>query len=124
ISPITQQQYISAFQGVLDLALKKRLIPANPAEGLKPMKRDTVAAGDKRKPFTTEQLHAFFHGKFYSECAKHPLPFAHDKSGWRVLVAVMCLYFWKGAKDAVQRVGFDLHETRHGKRRLGVDAQN
>jgi hypothetical protein len=78
LSPVTQQQYLAALRDVLDLAAKKRLIPVNPAEGLKPIKRDTVAAGEKRRPFTLEQINQFFQSKFYSECAKHPLPSAHD----------------------------------------------
>ena len=78
LSPVTQQQYLAALRDVLDLAAKKRLIPVNPAEGLKPVKRDTVAAGAKRLPFTLEQIKKFFHSKYYSECAKHSLPFAYE----------------------------------------------
>ena len=42
-SPVTQQQYLSAVRDVHDPAAKKRLIPVNPAEGLKPIKRDQSA---------------------------------------------------------------------------------
>jgi hypothetical protein len=83
LSPVTQQQYLAALRDVLVLAVKKRLIPVNAAAGLKPIKRDTVAANEKRRPFALDQINQFFQSKFYSECAKHPLPFAHDKSGWR-----------------------------------------
>lgn len=122
LSPITQQQYIAAFQGVLDLALKKRLIPANPAEGLRPMKRDTVAAGDKRKPFSIEQLKSFFHGNFYSECAKHPLPFAHDKSSWRFWLPLICLYMGMRPNEAAQMLVSDLKQTPAGTSFLDITA--
>jgi len=47
LSSVTQQQYLTALRDVLDLAAKKRLIPVNPADGLKPIKRDAVSAGEK-----------------------------------------------------------------------------
>ena len=97
--PVTQQQYLAALRDVLDLAAKKRLIPVNPAEGLKPVKRDTVAASEKRRPFTLEQIKQFFHSKYYSECAKHSQPFAHDKSGWRFWLPLICLF----TGDATER---------------------
>jgi hypothetical protein len=83
LSPVTQQQYLAALRDALVLAVKRRLIPVNAAAGPKPIKRDTVAANEKRRPFALDQINQFFQSKFYSECAKHPLPFAHDKSGWR-----------------------------------------
>src|SRR5262249_58298327 len=67
LSPVTQQQSLAALRDVLDLAAKKRLIPANPAEGLKPIKRDNVSASEKRRPFTLEQIKQFFESEFYSE---------------------------------------------------------
>jgi hypothetical protein len=83
LASVTQERYLAALQDILDLAAKKRLITVNPAEGLTPIKRDAVAASDKRKPFTLEQIADFFKSGFYAECAKHPPAFAHDKTGWR-----------------------------------------
>jgi integrase len=122
LSPVTQQQYLAAFRDVLDLALKKRLIPANPAEGLKPVKRDSVAAAEKRKPFTTEQLKSFFHSKFYSECAKHPLPFAHDKTGWRFWLPLICLFMGMRPNEAAQMLVSDLKQTSNGIWYLDITA--
>src|SRR5262249_61118450 len=65
LSPVTQQQYLAALRDVLDLALKKRLIPVNAAEGLKPIKRDTMTAGDKRQPFTIDQINQYFQRNLY-----------------------------------------------------------
>src|ERR1700730_18027973 len=42
LSPVTQTQYLSTLRDILDLAAKKRLIAVNPAEGMRPLKRDTV----------------------------------------------------------------------------------
>jgi hypothetical protein len=75
LAPVTQERYLAALQDILDLVAKKRLINVNPAEGLRPIKRDAVAASDKRKPFTLEQIAQFFKGDFYAECAKHTPPF-------------------------------------------------
>jgi hypothetical protein len=52
LSPVTQDVYLGTLRDLLDLAAKKRLIAVNPAVGLKPLKRDTVAAAAKREPFT------------------------------------------------------------------------
>jgi hypothetical protein len=122
LSPVTQQQYLAALRDVLDLAVKKRLTPVNPAEGLKPVKRDTVAAGEKRKPFTLEQIKQFFHSKFYSECAKHPLPFAHDKSGWRFWLPFVCLFTGIRPNEAAQMHSNDLKRTSQGTWYLDIVA--
>jgi len=114
LSPVTQQQYLAALRDVLDLAVKKRLVPVNPAEGLKPVKRDTVAASEKRKPFTLDQIKQFFQCKFYSECAKHPLPFAHDKSGWRFWLPLICLFTGMRPNEAAQMHLNDLKCTPQG----------
>jgi integrase len=122
LSPVTQQQYLTALRDLLDLAVKKRLTPANPAEGLKPIKRDTVAASEKRRPFTLEQIKQFFHSKFYSECAKHPLPFAHDKSGWRFWLPLICLFTGMRPNEAAQMHVDDLKSTSQGTWYLDIVA--
>jgi integrase len=122
LSPVTQQQYLAALRDVLDLAVKKRLTPVNPAEGLKPIKRDTVTAGEKRRPFTLEQIRQFFQSKFYSDCAKHPLPFAHDKSGWRFWLALICLFMGMRPNEAAQMHLDDLKCTKQGTWYLDIVA--
>ncbi|MFZ3252159.1 MAG: site-specific integrase [Pseudolabrys sp.] len=122
LSPVTQQQYLAALRDVLDLAAKKRLIPINPAEGLKPIKRDTIAAGEKRRPFTLEQIKQFFHSKYYSECAKHSQPFAHDKSGWRFWLPLICLFTGMRPNEAAQMHLDDLKCTGQGTWYLDIVA--
>jgi hypothetical protein len=113
LSPVTQQQYLAALREVLDLAAKKRLISVNPAEGLRPIKRDTIPAGEKRRPFTLEQIKQFFASKFYADCAQHPVPFAHDKSGWRFWLPLICLFMGMRPNEAAQMLTHDLRCTDH-----------
>ena len=110
----TQHQYLGALRDVLDLALRKRLITVNPAEGMRPLKRDAVAAGDKRRPFTLEQIASFFKNEFYCECAKHPLPFAHDKSGWRFWLPPISLFMSMRPNEAAQMRVADVKQTPDG----------
>jgi len=114
LSPVTQQQYLSALRDVLDLAAKKRLIAVNPAEGLKPIKRDTVSASEKRRPFTLKQIAEFFKSDYYAECAKHKPPFAHDTSGWRFWMPLICLFTGMRPNEAAQMHVQDLKRTAHG----------
>jgi integrase len=98
---------------ILDLAAKKRLITVNPAEGLKPLKRDAVAAGDKRKSFTLQQTADFFKSDFYAECAKHPPAFAHDKQGWRFWLPLLCLFTGARPNEVAQLHVTDLKRTKN-----------
>jgi integrase len=122
LSPVTQQQYLAGLRDALELAVKKRLIPVNPAEGLKPIKRDTVTAGEKRRPFTLEQIKLFFQSKFYLDCAKHPVPFAHDKSGWRFWLPLICLFMGMRPNEVAQMHLDDLKHTKQGTWYLDVVA--
>jgi integrase len=114
LSPVTQAQYLAALRDVLDLAAKKRLISANPAEGLRPLKRDTVPDAEKRLPFILEQIIQFFHSKFYLECAKHPVPYANDKSGWRFWLPLICLFMGMRPNEAAQMHVQDVKRTDKG----------
>jgi integrase len=97
LAPATQGRYLATLKAILDLAAKKRLIAVNPAAGLSPLKRDDVAAADKRDPFTPKQISQFFQCEFYQRCAASgPFPYRFDKTGgWRfwlppiMLLAVM-----------------------------------
>jgi integrase len=122
LSPVTQQQYLAVLRDVLDLAAKKRLIAVNFAEGLKPIKRDTVAPSDKRRPFTLQQIVDWFNGTFYAACAKTSPPFAHDKAGWRFWLPLMCLFMGMRPNEAAQMHGDDLKRTAKGTWYLDIVA--
>jgi integrase len=111
LAPVTQDRYLATLRDILDLGTKKRLITVNPAEGMRPIKRDAVAASDKRKPFTLEQIANFFKSGFYNECAKHPPAFAHDQPGWRFWLPLLCLFTGARPNEMAQLHVTDLKRT-------------
>jgi integrase len=114
LAPVTQERYLAALRDILDLAAKKRLIAVNPADGLRPIRRDTIAASDKRKPFTLQQIADFFSSSFYTECAKHTLPFAHAKPEWRLWLPLLCLFTGARPNEMEQLHVADLKRTQIG----------
>jgi integrase len=122
LAPVTQERYLAALRDILDLAAKKRLITVNPADGLRPIKRDAIAASDKRKPFTLQQIVEFFNSSFYADCAKHSPPFAHDKGGWRFWLPLICLFLGMRPNEAAQMHAEDFKRTKKGTWYLDVVA--
>jgi hypothetical protein len=122
LAPVTQERYLATLRDILDLAAKKRLIIVNPAEGLRPIKRDAIAASDKPKPFTVQQIVDFFKGGFYAECAKHTPAFAHDKRGWRFWLPLLCLFLGLRPDEAAQLHVADLKRTQKGTWYLDIEA--
>jgi integrase len=114
LSPVTQQQYLAILRDVLDLAAKKRLIAINFADGLKPIKRDTLSPSEKRHPFELQQIADFFKSSHYAESAKHSPPFSYDKAGWRFWLPLMCVFMGMRPKEAAQMRVDDLKHTDKG----------
>ena len=114
LSSFTQERYLATFKEILDLAAKKRLISVNPAEGMRPLKRDTIAPGAKRRSFSPEQLKQFFENKFYRECAEHSPPYGHDKGGWRFWLPLLCLFMGMRPNEACQMNTTDIKRTDQG----------
>jgi len=114
LSPFTQERYLASLREILDLAAKKRLIPVNPADGLRPIKRDAVAASAKRDSFTPEQLKHFFGGKYYHSCAQHSPPYLHAKPAWRFWLPLLCLFMGLRPNEACQMNAGDVKETSKG----------
>jgi integrase len=114
LESVTQERYLAALRDILDLAAKKWFITANPAEGIKPIKRDATAASDKRKPFTLQQIADFFKSGFYNECAKNPPAFAHDQQGWRFWLPLLCLFTGARPNEMAQLHVADLKRTQIG----------
>ena len=83
LSAFTQERYLATLREILDLTAKKRLIAVNPAEGMRSLKRETVAPSARRRSFIPEQLKQFFESEFYRARAQHPSPYKFDKRGWR-----------------------------------------
>ncbi len=114
LAPVTQERYLAALRDILDLAAKKRLVTVNPAEGLKPIKRDAVAASDKRKSLALEQIAHFFKSDFYAECAKHTPSFTHGKPAWRFWLPLLCLFTGARPNEMAQLHMTDLKQTQIG----------
>lgn len=114
LSAVTQTQYLSTLNAILDLAAKKRLIGFNPADGMTPLKRDTVAASDKRRPFSPEQLKKFFQSAFYLSCANNQPAFAGDSEGWRFWLPLLCLFMGLRPNEASQLSAADVKQTAAG----------
>jgi integrase len=121
LAPVTQERYLAALRDILDLAAKKRLITVNPAEGLRPIKRDTISASEKRKPLTLQQIVDFFKNSFYTECAKHAPAFACDKQGWRFWLPLLCLLLGLRPNEAAQLHVTDLKRTEKGTWYLEIE---
>ena len=69
LSHITQGQYLRTFKELLDLAVNKQLIAKNYASDMQPLRREALAADEKRVPFDDDQLRQFFGSAYYSDCA-------------------------------------------------------
>jgi integrase len=114
LSPFTQERYLASLREILDLAAKKRLISVNPAEGITPLKRETLSDAAKRIPFTDEQLKQFFDSDYYRACAKHSPPYQRAKHGWRFWLPLMCLFMGLRPNEACQMSADDVKRTSKG----------
>jgi integrase len=114
LSSFTQERYLASLREILHLAAKKRLIPVNPAEGIRPIKRDAVAPSAKRLSFAPEQLKQFFEGKYYAACAQHSRPYAHAKPAWRFWLPLLCLFMGLRPNEACQMNAGDVRQTSKG----------
>jgi hypothetical protein len=115
LSPITQQTYLAALRDLLDLACKKGIIKTNHAATMKPLKRDPVAAGDKRAPFTLDQIARFFKSDFYETCAPGgPRPYLVAEKDWRFWLPLICLFMGLRPNEACQLRRGDVRVTSGG----------
>jgi integrase len=125
LSPITQQTYLAALRDLLDLACKKGIIKSNHAATMKPLKRDPVAAGDKRTPFSLEQLAAFFKSDFYKICASGgPRPYTVADKDWRFWLPLICLFMGLRPNEACQLRRGDVRRTSRGTPYLDIIASS
>ena len=122
LTATTQNGYLASLDGILDLALKKGLIPVNPADGLKALRKETLSPAQKRLPFNDNQLRAFFKGGFYRKCAQHAPAWAADKKGWRFWLPLLCAYMGMRPNEACQLETPDLCRTPAGNWYLDITA--
>jgi integrase len=115
MSPLTQQPYLTALKDLLGLALNKGFIAHNHAQSLKPLKRDDVAAADKRAPFTLQQIKAFFESDFYQKCAQGgPKPYKIAVRDWQFWMPLLCLFMGLRPNEVCQLHKGDVRATAKG----------
>ena len=92
------------------------MIVTNPAGGLRPLKRDDVAPGDKRAPFTPEQIIQIFESEFHMQCAgSGAVPYQFDtKGGWRFWLPLICLFTGMRPNEVCQLRTQDVRSTTNG----------
>ena len=90
-------------QGPAELAFKKRLLPQNPAQSIRPLKRDDARPGEKRLPLTLDQIAAFFSSDFYRSCAPGAeKPYARKDRDWRFWLPLVCLFMGMRPNEVCQ----------------------
>ena len=125
LSPVSQERYLGALRDLLDLGLRKRLIPSNPAEGLRPLQQDDVAASDKRLPFSIEQLQDLFRSEFYVTCANAgPVPYRHAPKAWQYFLPLICLFTGMRPNEVCQLQADDIRQTQAGTWYIRIEASD
>ena len=112
LSANTQGAYIDILRDVLKVAVRKRLIVFNPAEDVKPLKRETLAPEEKRKPWTPDQLAGFFQGGFYRSCVPAAeQPYSRSDRPWRFWLPLLMLFSGARPGEILQLETGDIRQT-------------
>ena len=115
LGPLSQQQYIAELKGLMAFAARKKYVSLNPAEGLKPLVKDTVPLGKKRLPWRDDQLRGFFEGKFYRQCATdEPETYSKKDRAWRYWLPLLMLFSGARPNELCQLHVSDVKETSAG----------
>ncbi len=112
ISTTTQGQYLNELKGLLNLAVRRKLMSSNPAVHAKPLKKDTRAPHLKRLPFTLEQLTGFFTSSFYQSCAPNAKePYARQDRDWRFWLPLIMLFSGARPNEIAQLRAQDVKQS-------------
>jgi integrase len=115
LSPQTQATYLSTLRDVLKVAVRKKLLPANPAAEVRPLKKDTVPPDQKRLPWRPDQIRDFFGGKFYRSCAPDAAkPYAKPDRAWRFWLPLIMLFSGARPNEIAQLHVSDILQTESG----------
>ena len=118
LSPISQSVMLDTLRDVLKLATRKKYVPSNPAEGLKPLAKDKVALGDKRKPFTEAQIAQFFASPFYKAVAAGT--YKKPDAAWRKWLPLLMAFTGARPNELCQLHLDDLKRTEKGTLYLDI----
>jgi integrase len=115
LSPPTQSFYLDVLRDLLGLAVPKKLLPSNPALGVKPLVVDRTPQHLKRLPWTPEQIVGFFAGSFYRSCAPDAAqPYTMPDRSWRFWVPLLMLFSGARPGEIMQLETCDLKTTATG----------
>lgn len=115
LAPLTQNGYLSIFREMLDAAVRKRLLPSNPAAGVRSLVKDKVALQDKRLPLTLDQIKGFFEGSFYRSCAPGAnKPYCKPDHAWRFWLPLLMLFTGARPNELAQLLLDDIKMTKAG----------
>lgn len=126
--PKTQAQYLDSLNDVLAFAVRKSLLSANFAPGVKPLKKDVQSDEERREPWSDQQVVQFFTGSFYKSCRPGAAKrYSKPDLGWRFWLPLLMLYtgarpneicqiHWSDIKQSDQGTWYiDFRETEHLK---------
>jgi integrase len=115
LSPVTQAGYLATFRKMLAVGVKKKFLLTNPADDVKPLKRDTVPADKKRLPLRPDQLKGFFEGEFYRSCSPAAeKPYSKPHRAWRFWMPLIMLFSGARPNEIAQLRICDLKRTDKG----------
>jgi len=114
LSFVSQNQYLGTPKELIELAVNKELLAKNYASDLRPLKRDDVAAENKREPFDLDQLRQFFHCPYYEACGRYDVPYRHADKGWRFWLPLLQLFMGTRPREICQMHVSDLQRTKNG----------
>lgn len=114
LAPITQRVYLDVFRDLLKVAVRKKLLPNNPAADVRPLKKDPVPLEEKRLPWTKEQLKGFFEGKFYRSCAPGGKGYSKPDWAWRFWLPLIMLFTGARPNEIAQLEIGDVKQTVAG----------
>lgn len=115
LSPTTQQLYLDDLRGILSLAVRRKLLTSNPAAAIKPLKKNTLAAHERRSPFTPEQLKGIFLSDFYQRCSpKAADPYERSDRDWRFWIPLIMLFSGARPNEIAQLRASDVRASQGG----------
>lgn len=124
LSYLSQCDYAAQLRLILDLAVKKQVISHNFAHDLRPLKADTVSDGDRRRPFSTDQIQQLFSSAFYQTCASLPVPYRGDANGgWRFWLPLVMLFGGMRPNEVCQLRLADFKTTKAGVHYMDITSE-
>lgn len=115
LGPVSQGYYLDCLRDVLKVAVRKGYLRRNPAEGVKPLKKDKLQASDKRRPWNSDQVIGFFTGEFYHSCMlQASVPYREPDRAWRFWLPLMMLFGGFRPKEVAQLSLGDIKQTKSG----------